>query len=216
MKKQRLTKKLRIVTLWLVSVFWLTACQSDEETQHDRWDVSVKHALETLINEEGGKGAYAVFDFDKTTSVNDVSQALWVYQIEHLRFADAPKHLFLDGITEPDVVLDGLGLTSTQMGTVLKEEYDQLQALREAGWSLDEIHATDVYLDFRTRMYSFLEGLADSFPSEVHLAWMPGLLTGYTLDEARAGGGRLQRRRANAYSLQRHPHQPDYRREACG
>lgn len=148
------------------------------------WAPEVKESLNLLLSKEGGGNAYAVFDFDKTSAVGDISQALWVYQIEHLRFADAPAHAFLDGITEPEKPLDGIGLTSAQMGAELQREYNEMKALLDAGESLDNIHKSDTYLDFRARMYSFLAGLDATFPATVSYIWMPGLLTGYTNEEA--------------------------------
>ncbi len=53
------------------------------------WDPSVRESLDSLL--ASGSGGYAVFDFDKTSIVHDISQALWVYQIENLRYADAPS-----------------------------------------------------------------------------------------------------------------------------
>lgn len=147
------------------------------------WDAQVRDQLNGLMASCKDSGAYAVFDFDKTTIVHDVSQALWVYQVEHLRYADAPAHGFLDGI--PDVS-QAIGTTTfAQMGEVLKEEYSQLEALKADGNTLEQIHETDTYKDFRARMAALLAGMDDAFGYEVSYLWMPGLLAGYTEAEAR-------------------------------
>ena len=52
-----------------------------------------------------------MFDFDQTSIVHDISQALWVYQIEYLRFADAPIHNFLDGVPTPESLMPGISVT---------------------------------------------------------------------------------------------------------
>ena len=148
------------------------------------WDAQVRDQLNGLMASCKGSGAYAVFDFDKTSIVHDVSQALWVYQVEHLRYADAPAHGFLDGI--PDVSQAVAGTTTfAQMGEVLKEEYAQLDALRADGQTLEQIHETDTYKDFRARMATLLAKMDDVFGYEVSYLWMPGLLAGYTEAEAR-------------------------------
>jgi hypothetical protein len=46
-----------------------------------KWDPQVQTALNGLLSNCGGD-SYAVFDF--TSIVHDISQALWVYQIECL------------------------------------------------------------------------------------------------------------------------------------
>lgn len=173
--------------LYLLLALSLTlACQ--HSTQHRElaagtWDAQVRNQLNGLLETYQDSGAYAVFDFDKTSIVHDVSQALWVYQVEHLRYADAPAHGFLDGI--PDVSQPIGGITFAQMGEVLKEEYAQLAALQADGKTLEQIHTTDTYKDFRARMATLLVKMDDVFGYEVSYLWMPGLLAGYTEAEAR-------------------------------
>ena len=173
--------------LYLLLALSLTlACQHSaqhRELAAGTWDAQVRNQLNDLLETYQDSGAYAVFDFDKTSIVHDVSQALWVYQVEHLRYADAPAHGFLDGI--PDVSQPIGGITFAQMGEVLKEEYAQLAALQADGKTLEQIHATDTYKDFRARMATLLVKMDDVFGYEVSYRWMPGLLAGYTEAEAR-------------------------------
>ena len=42
-----------------------------------KWDPQVQTALNVLLS-NCGEGSYAVFDFDQTSIVHDISQALWV------------------------------------------------------------------------------------------------------------------------------------------
>ena len=173
--------------LYLLLALSLTlACQHSaqhRELAAGTWDAQVRNQLNGLLETYQDSGAYAVFDFDKTSIVHDVSQALWVYQVEHLRYADAPAHGFLDGI--PDVSQPIGGITFAQMGEVLKEEYAQLAALQADGKTLEQIHTTDTYKDFRARMATLLVKMDDVFGYEVSYLWMPGLLAGYTEAEAR-------------------------------
>lgn len=160
----------------------LPSCKHSQlETGH--WDPEVRESLNRLMASSGG--SYAVFDFDKTSIVHDVSQALWVYQIEHLRFADAPLHAFLDGI--PDVTRElASGVTFADMGATLRAEYDFLAQRRAEGCSLAEVHDSELFLDFRARMTSLLYGMDEVFGEAVSYLWMPGLLAGFTEAEARA------------------------------
>ena len=148
------------------------------------WDPRIQNHLNNLIDNYRDSGAYAVFDFDKTSIVHDVSQALWVYQVEHLRYADAPSHAFLDGI--PDTSLEIVpGVTFSEMGGTLGAEYERLVKMLGAGMTLEQVHATEEYLDFRARMATLLAEMDGVFGYEVSYLWMPGLLAGYTEAEAR-------------------------------
>lgn len=169
----------------LLCVLALVACHPAVTLAPGSWDSAVRKSLNALLRTQAGKGAYAVFDFDKTTSVHDVSQALWVYQVEHIRFADAPAHAFLDGV--PDVSRElSSGVTFADMGAMLEAEYERLNHMRNAGMSLEEVHASEVYLDFRARMFSLMEATEEVFGAEVTYFWMPALLAGFTREEARA------------------------------
>ena len=189
-----------VVTL-VCSVNMLTSCSSNEDNavsgkiQGGKWDPQVKNALNELLN-QAGNGSYAVFDFDKTSIVHDITNALWVYQIEHLCYADAPAHHFLDGIPTPEDEMpikellsltgEGSGVTYAEMGSVLSAEYETMNARLDAGESLEAVRNSDVYLDFRARMVTLMEAMDEQWGSWVTYLWQPGLLAGYTQAEARA------------------------------
>jgi len=166
----------------------LLSCHKDPQTvslEEGKWNPEVREALNELMA-SAGKGSYAVFDFDQTSIVHDISQALWVYQIEHLRYADAPIHHFLDGIPTPEDPMLGTGITYAEMGSVLSAEYEALSFRLAAGESIESIHESDDYLDFRARMYSLYEAMDSQWGSWVAYLWQPRLLAGYTEAEAKA------------------------------
>ncbi|MBQ2518476.1 MAG: hypothetical protein II538_00505, partial [Bacteroidaceae bacterium] len=150
------------------------------------WDSLVYTELNQLIAENAHKGNYAVFDFDKTTIAHDISNAVMIYQIEHLRFGDAVQCAFSNGIPAIKEPLNGIGISSAEMGLDIKKDYRQMQAMMDRGMTLEEVQQTDVYLDYRARFISFLDALNQTFPVEVWYAWMPGLLGGFTREEAKA------------------------------
>ena len=79
----------------LIGLLTVVSCNQDRQAatlQENQWEPVVRKALNGLLASQE-KGTYAVFDFDQTSIVHDISQALWVYQIEHLRYADALSHL---------------------------------------------------------------------------------------------------------------------------
>ena len=171
----------------LCALALVLACQSGHQHQElaaGNWDARVRTHLNNLMAAQRDSDSYAVFDFDKTSIVHDVSQALWVYQVEHLRYADAPEHNFLDGI--PDASREiAPGVTFAQMGSMLEAEHERLVHKLGAGMSLEEVYASPEYLDFRARMATLLARMDDVFGYEVSYLWMPGLLAGFTEAEAR-------------------------------
>ena len=182
--------RLMVLTAVFCGANVLTSCTSsnnDNPTamiQGGGWDPKVQTALNRLMV-NCGKGSYAVFDFDQTSIVHDISQALWVYQIEHLCFADAPIHDFLDGIPEPESLMPATETTFAEMGRILSEEFEAMTVRLQAGESIESIRESDVYLDFRARMHSLLEAMDEQWGSWVSFLWQPGLLAGYTEAEAR-------------------------------
>ena len=183
--------RLLVLTTIFCGANVLTSCttyNNDNPTAtvlRGKWDPQVQTALNGLLS-NCGEGSYAVFDFDQTSIVHDISQALWVYQIEHLCFADAPIHDFLDGIPAPESLMPETETTYAEMGRVLSEEYKTMTTRVEAGESIESIWQSDVYLDFRARMCSRLEAMDEQWGSWVAFLWQPGLLAGYTEAEARA------------------------------
>ena len=139
----------RIFSLLLLC---LTACHAPKTLESGSWDPHVRESLNALLA-SAQPGGYAVFDFDKTSIVHDVSQALWVYQIEHLAFADAPAHAFIDGIPDPSREM-APGVSFAQMGASLEAEYEILVQRLGAGMSLEQVRESEPYLDFRARMFS--------------------------------------------------------------
>ena len=172
------------IMLAIIGICYFTLLDEEAFSKKD-WDKDVYKSLNALIVDHAGKNDYAVFDFDKTTIVHDVSNALLVYQVENLKFADAPLHSFLDGIDDKDAILKGAEISSREMGDTLKAEYNRMKARLSDGESMDSIRVSDDYLDFRARFISFMDALGKTFPEEVWYAWMPGLLTGMTTEEAK-------------------------------
>ena len=172
------------IMLAIIGICYFTLLDEVAFSKKD-WDKDVYKSLNALIVDHAGKNDYAVFDFDKTTIVHDVSNALLVYQVENLKFADAPSHSFLDGIDDKDAILKGAEISSREMGDTLKAEYNRMKARLSDGESMDSIRVSDDYLDFRARFISFMDALGKTFSEEVWYAWMPGLLTGMTTEEAK-------------------------------
>lgn len=57
------------------------------------WAPATRARIQAVIDENAGKGRYVVFDFDNTSVIFDVQEALLVYQTENLIFKIAPEDM---------------------------------------------------------------------------------------------------------------------------
>lgn len=183
-------KKIQKVLNLFLCLLLLFSCstqdaQEENLLQEGKWNPQVRTILNELLR-YSGKETYAVFDFDQTTIVHDITQALWVYQIEHLRYADAPVHHFLDGIPQKEVKMPGKEDSYAEIGEVLSLEYKSMKSRLDAGESIETIRQSNDYLDFRARMVSLMDAMDEQYGSWVTFLWQPGLLAGYTETEATA------------------------------
>lgn len=162
--------------LVLLTAAMTLSCQP--ALQRGCWDCDAYEALSGLLSNPDHKGGYAVFDCDNTTIIHDVTHTLMVYQIENLRFALAPEHLFLDGLVDVDFPLTGLGVTAREMGQTLSDEY----------YSLKETYCDSLYLDFRARFLAFYQAIGKSYDYGTLCLWEPSLAAGFSEEELHALG----------------------------
>lgn len=101
------------------------------------WNNEVHEVLSQVIAEDGIAGRqsgvecrpYAVFDFDNTTIVNDISITLMLYQIENLRYEFPPEDafgIFSAWIPDLDTVMTGVGMTVREVCRDLAADYAAL------------------------------------------------------------------------------------------
>ena len=100
----------------------------------DAWTDEVYEALLKTIS-EAPEDSYAVFDFDNTTIINDISMTLMVYMVENLRFVfpkeEAFKY-FTAFLPDIDCQLKGVGKSARELAQTMSEDYAFLQdALKE-------------------------------------------------------------------------------------
>ena len=151
------------------------------------WDPEVHQALNDVLKKapKASPQPYAVFDCDNTSIIYDLEHTLVTYQIENLRFADAPAQHFTGGVADPSVRLDVFGCSAWEAGGVLADAYYRLKEMQNRGISLEEIHESDLYLDFRARFLVFNHALTSAVDYQTGCLWYPSLLSGMTVDEAR-------------------------------
>lgn len=155
----------------------MLACRPAVTLDPEGWDPKVYAALTDVLSDPSNRGGYAVFDCDNTSIRHDVTHTLTIYLVENLAFADAAEHGFLDGLPDPDRELARFGMTAREAGAELQAEWRQLKQLQEGGMSLDEIHGTPLYLDFRARFMAFYGALGDVYDYGELCLWEPALLS---------------------------------------
>lgn len=133
---------------------------------------------------------YAVFDFDNTTIEGDISLAAMVYQIENLGFRMPPESLYpalLNCVPDKDRSLDGFeGKSARMLATDIYSDYSWLydNYISHRKLSLDEVHASEQYKDFRAKVWALSLGVDNTFGSaEVGCLWILRLFSGMTGDE---------------------------------
>ncbi|MGN0189721.1 MAG: hypothetical protein ACI395_09425 [Candidatus Cryptobacteroides sp.] len=170
------------------------SCARTPVLPRDNWNDKVYDALCNLIETQGIKSEcydtlcrpYAVFDFDNTTVMNDISITLMIYQIENLRYAFSPEEafsVFTAWLPDLDTVMTGVGLTARQLGERLAADYKVLHEKRAAGATLEELHCSGEYLDFRARLMALNDGVEYTCDYGTWCLWMPALFSGMSYGE---------------------------------
>ncbi|WP_283675456.1 haloacid dehalogenase-like hydrolase [Butyricicoccus sp. Marseille-Q5471] len=169
------------------------------------WALETRAAMQAVIDANANKGKYVVFDFDNTTVINDVEEALLIYQIENLVFKIQPNALY--GVLKTqipdmnkvvgkndakrDVTCEQLAQDITADYKVLYNSYSGFGA--GGTKDLTAIHATKEYQDFSAKLRYMYSAVGDTFDASVSYPWVTYLFTGMTSDEVYALAGKSHR-----------------------
>ncbi|EGT3616053.1 haloacid dehalogenase-like hydrolase [Clostridium perfringens] len=166
------------------------------------WDPDNYKALVKVIKEYGKDSEnydekqkpYAVFDWDNTTIMNDVEEALLAYQLTNLEFKMTPERLdavmktnipednFVEACNNKEgkpVNIDLITEDITSDYTYLYENYEGFKGNKP----LDEIKKTKEYEDFKAKLRYLYNAIGESFSSDVSYPWVTYLFEGMTSDE---------------------------------
>jgi len=154
------------------------------------WAPVTRARIQAVITANANKGRYVVFDFDNTSVINDVEEALAIYQLENLRFKIQPSKLA--GVLEtqiPDLkktvgtTVDGKNVTCAALITDIVSDYTWLYSNYKGfsgKYDLAYIHATNQYQDFVTKMRYMYTAVGDTFDASVSYPWVTYWFTGMT------------------------------------
>lgn len=157
------------------------------------WAPATRARIQSVIDANANSGRYTVFDFDNTSAIFDIQEALLMYQIEHLQFKLTPsniKAVLETGI--PDLnkemgkSLDGKTITPATLIADLTSDYTYIYN-NYKGMAGDKdltyIHATNQYQDFEAKLRFMYNNLGDFFDHAVSYPWVTYLFTGMTPNE---------------------------------
>ncbi|MCU1737843.1 MULTISPECIES: HAD family hydrolase [Pseudomonas] len=156
-----------------------------------RWSPLNQKRLQAVIDQHGVKSAsyhpdkrpYAVFDWDNTCIMNDCEEALLVYQMNNLQYKLSPDEFA--AVLRQDVpngpfmkdylTVDGKPVNMEDIAADVEADYRWLHANYQGlagSKSLEEIHATDQFKDFFTKLYFMYDAICDSYPVEIGYKWI--------------------------------------------
>ncbi|MGI5984865.1 MAG: haloacid dehalogenase-like hydrolase [Clostridiales bacterium] len=154
------------------------------------WAPATRARIQAVIDQNANKGKYVVFDFDNTSVIFDVQEALLIYQIENLIFKITPaniKAVLETGIPDlnkvigknadgKDVLVSAVIADLVSDYTWLYNNYKGLNGSKE----LSYIRAANQYQDFSAKLRFMYNNLGDYFDHAVSYPWVTYLFTGMT------------------------------------
>lgn len=159
------------------------------------WAPATRERIQAVIDENADQGRYACFDVDNTTVLNDMGEALLVYQIENLRFALTPDNIadvITTGFSDLECTIgqtvDGRDVSTKDIVTDITADYAWLyknyKGFSAGGeYDLDYIHASAQYQDFSTKLFFLYYFGGHTYDASVVYPWVGHLFTGMTPDE---------------------------------
>lgn len=202
-----------IIFLILLSIlsFLLVGCSNGSSVRpgalaENSWAPHTYQALVRLIagNSVQGKQSepelkpYAVFDFDNTLVINDVEEALLIYQLENLAFKIKPENIIdvlQTGIPDVHTYFKeaynnkaGEKVTTAMVArdcyNAYRYLYDHYVGFHAGGTaSLADIKKTEQYKEFTTKIRYLYEAVNGTFDASVGYPWVTYLFTGMSPQE---------------------------------
>ncbi len=154
------------------------------------WAPYTRARIQAVIDANANKGKYVVFDFDNTSVIFDVQEALLIYQIENLIFKITPEKM--QGVLETGIpdLNKAIGKNAAGQDVHVKDVIADLVA--DYTWiynnykgmngdkGLSLIHASNEYQDFAAKLRFTYNNLGDYFDHAVSYPWVTYLFTGMT------------------------------------
>ncbi|MCM1503210.1 MAG: haloacid dehalogenase-like hydrolase [Bacteroidales bacterium] len=178
--------------LLLTAIPAMLSCgENSHRLPKDNWEPSVYAGLDGMISRCGKYSdgydpecrPYAVFDFDNTTVINDISMTLMIYMVENMKFAFSPDEAFgafTGGLQDIDTVMTGFACSARDFAEDLCHDYRAIRGRMDGGAAMEDVHSMPEYLDFRAKLWGLNEGIENTYDYGTWCLWMPSLLSGMT------------------------------------
>ena len=187
----KLSVKNIIILIFSLFTLNILAANIDE----GRWVPKNREVLSKLIDENKNKGNYVIFDWDYTSIYQDTQENLFRYQIDKLKFKMTPeefsrairKDIPLDNFSDEYRNTSGGSINITKIGNDLDKRYAFIYEnyIKNKKMSLEEIHKTEEFKDFRGKLAFLYEAIGGSFSHDVSYPWVLYLFHGMTQNEVK-------------------------------
>ena len=154
------------------------------------WAPHTRARIQAVIDANANKGRYVVFDFDNTSVIFDVQEALLIYQIENLIFRISPDKM--QGVLETGIPDLNKAIGKNAAGQDVHVNDVMADLVADYTWiyanykgmngtkDLNLIHASNEYQDFAAKLRFMYNNLGDYFDHAVSYPWVTYLFTGMT------------------------------------
>jgi phosphoserine phosphatase len=188
----------------LILTALITVVSHAQVLDQGKWEPNTRIQIQKMIDSNGIKSSlydsakkpYAVFDWDQTCIFNDTEESLFRYMIDNLAFKATPAEFALairNGVPTDDFGKsynnrDGRPVSINLIAADLEEDYKFLynNYIGQKRKTLDEIRATEEFIDFRGKLAYLYEAIGGTFSADVSYPWVLYLFAGMTEDEVRA------------------------------
>lgn len=176
-----------------------------EYIKSTNWDPTVKTQLNEFIATYGTSSpsydptnhAYAIFDFDNTTSILDMEEQLMIWQLDHLAFAIAPNQM--SDVLKTGIPADKLNLTygaddgsgkAVRISAAIADASQAYANLYNKGVVTTngselsaEVKNSADFKEFTSKMRWLYDAIGDTMDASVSYPWVTYWFTGMTQDQ---------------------------------
>lgn len=155
-----------------------------------KWAPNTYNSVQQLINNYGENGPkynsnnapYAVFDWDDTSIINDVTDKFFIYQIDQLAYKLTPSEFAkVIKLTVPNGPFSGevknnngeqitLEKITRDLNRDYKYLYNHYSGLK-GNQPLEKIHQTNEFKDFKIKLYFLYQAINETYGAEVAYPW---------------------------------------------
>lgn len=187
--------------LLLIGILLIASSANASALDAGKWNPGTREQIQKMIDANGinspgynaEKKPYAVFDWDQTCIFNDTEESLFRWMIENVAFKATPEQFsaairngipddnFSDSYNNADGKPVSIDLIAADLDADYKFLYENYIA--DGKKTLEEIRATEEFIDFRGKLAYLYEAIGGTFSADVSYPWVLYLFVGMTEQE---------------------------------